>query len=151
MLNSKSDLTCSCIDRRNGQDRAIRRRIKRIADVKDAAQAEAMRADLGDRYGPLPDDVETLLRFSLLKSTAQQIGIEAVDRRSGGLNIKFHPGSKIDPARLMNLVSSRQGAQFTPAGVLRLPLPASAGATSGVGPAALLDYLDGSLKELVRT
>jgi transcription-repair coupling factor (superfamily II helicase) len=127
------------------------RAYKRIADVKDAAQAEAMRADLGDRYGPLPDDVETLLRFSLLKSTAQQIGIEAVDRRSGGLNIKFHPGSKIDPARLMNLVSSRQGAQFTPAGVLRLPLPASGGGTSAVAPAALLDYLDGSLKELVRT
>jgi len=127
------------------------RAYKRIADVKDTAQAEAMRADLGDRYGPLPDDVETLLRFSLLKSTAQQIGIEAVDRRSGGLNIKFHPGSKIDPARLMNLVSSRQGAQFTPAGVLRLPLPASGGGTSGVAPAALLDYLDGSLKELIRT
>ena len=30
------------------------RAYKRIADVKDAAQAEAMRADLGDRYGPLP-------------------------------------------------------------------------------------------------
>ena len=104
-----------------------------------------MRADLSDRYGPLPGDVETLLRFSILKSAAQAIGIEAIDRRSGALNIKFHPGSKIDPARLMNLVSSRSGAQFTPAGVLRLPLPPSGEA------GALLDYLDGSLKDLVRT
>jgi transcription-repair coupling factor (superfamily II helicase) len=122
------------------------RAYKRIADVKDPEQAEAMRADLGDRYGPLPDDVETLLRFAQLKSTAQQIGIEAVDRRGGALNIKFHPGSKIEPARLMQLVSSRQGAQFTPAGVLRLPLPQSSD-----GAAALLDYLDGSLKSLVKT
>ncbi|MCU1336296.1 MAG: transcription-repair coupling factor [Bryobacterales bacterium] len=122
------------------------RAYKRIADVRDAEQAEAMRADLGDRYGPLPDAVETLLRFALLKSNAQQIGIEAVDRRGGALNIKFHPGSKIEPARLMTLVSSRPGAQFTPAGVLRLPLP-----QSGDGAAALLDYLDGSLKDLVRT
>jgi len=121
------------------------RTYKRIADVKDAEQAEAMRADLADRYGPLPQDVETLLRFSLLKSTAQQIGIEAVDRRSGALNIKFHPGSKIEPARLMKLVSSRAGAQFTPAGVLRLPLPQSSD-----GAAALLDYLDGSLKSLIK-
>jgi len=127
------------------------RAYKRIADVKDAVQAEAMRADLGDRYGPLPADVETLLRFALLKCTAQQIGIEAVDRRGGALNIKFHPGSKIEPARLMHLVSSHAGAQFTPAGVLRLPLPASGDGTSGVGPAALLDYLDGSLKDLIRT
>ncbi len=122
------------------------RAYKRIADVKDAAQAEAMRADLSDRYGPLPADVETLLRFALLKSTAQQIGIEAVDRRAGALNIKFHPGSKIEPTRLMHLISSRQGAQFTPAGVLRLPLP-----QSGDGAAALLDYLDDSLKDLART
>jgi len=127
------------------------RAYKRIADVKDAEQAESMRADLRDRFGPLPDAVETLLRFALLKSNAQQIGIEAVDRRSGALNIKFHPGSKIEPARLMALVSSRPGAQFTPAGVLRLPLPSAGEKTSGDGAAALLDYLDGSLKDLVRT
>jgi transcription-repair coupling factor (superfamily II helicase) len=123
------------------------RAYKRIADVKDAEQAEAMRADLSDRFGPLPADVETLLRFSVLKSAAQAIGIEAIDRRGGGLNIKFHPGSKIEPARLMNLLTSREGAQFTPAGVLRLPLPQS----GGDGAAALLDYLDGSLKDLVKT
>jgi transcription-repair coupling factor (superfamily II helicase) len=121
------------------------RAYKRIADVKDGAQAEAMRADLSDRYGPLPADVETLLRISVLKSAAQAIGIEAIDRRGGGLNIKFHPGSKIEPARLMNLLTSREGAQFTPAGVLRLPLPQSS------DNAGLLDYLDGSLRDLVKT
>ncbi|MGH9645416.1 MAG: transcription-repair coupling factor, partial [Bryobacteraceae bacterium] len=123
------------------------RAYKRIADVKDAAHAEAMRADLSDRFGALPADVETLLRFSMLKSAAQAIGIEAIDRRGGGLNIKFHPGSKIEPSRLMNLLTSREGAQFTPAGVLRLPLPQSGGDAA----AALLDYLDSSLKDLVRT
>ena len=122
------------------------RAYKRIADVGDAEQADAMRADLADRFGPLPDAVETLVRFALLKSNAQRVGIEAVDRRGGALNIKFHPGSKIEPARLMNLVTSRPGAQFTPAGVLRLPLP-----ESGDGTRVLLDYLDGSLRELVKT
>jgi len=121
------------------------RAYKRIADVKDAGQADVMRADLSDRYGPLPADVETLLRFSVLKSAAQAIGIEAIDRRGRGLNIKFHPGSKIEPTRLMNLLTSREGAQFTPAGVLRLPLPQSS------DNAGLLDYLDGSLRDLIRT
>ena len=45
----------------------------------------------------------------------------------------------------MHLVSTRQGAQFTPAGVLRLPLPQSS------DNAGLLDYLDGSLRDLIRT
>jgi len=80
-------------------------------------------------------------RFAELQSL-----VVSPDRRGGGLNIKFHPGSKIEPSRLMHLVSSQPGAQFTPAGVLRLPLP-----SSGDGAAAVLDFLDGSLKELVRT
>ncbi|HML18837.1 MAG TPA: transcription-repair coupling factor [Bryobacteraceae bacterium] len=101
------------------------RAYKRIADARDAEQAEKIRAELADRYGPPPESVETLVEFALLKSQAERVGIEAVDRRAGALQIKFHPGSKIDPARLMALVSTREGAQFTPAGVLRLPLLSS--------------------------
>ena len=48
------------------------RAYKRIADAKDSEQAEAIRAELADRYGPLPDAVETLLRFALLKTEAEQ-------------------------------------------------------------------------------
>jgi transcription-repair coupling factor (superfamily II helicase) len=108
------------------------RAYKRIADTKDAAQATKVREELGDRYGAAPEAVETLLRFALLKSQAQSLGIEVIDRRGGGLNIKFHPGSKIQPDKLMALVSTRPGAQFTPAGVLRLPLGAAAENTAGV-------------------
>ncbi len=101
------------------------RAYKRIADARDAAEAERIRAELADRYGPPPEAVQALLEFALLKTAAEQAGIEAIDRRGGALHIKFHPGSKIDPGKLMALVSSRPGAQFTPAGVLRLPLPAA--------------------------
>jgi transcription-repair coupling factor (superfamily II helicase) len=109
------------------------RAYKRIADAREAEQAEKIRAELADRYGPPPEAVETLVRFALLKSDAQRAGIEAIDRRAGALQVKFHPGSKIDPAKLMALVSSREGAQFTPAGVLRLPLPAGENAAAVLG------------------
>lgn len=102
------------------------RAYKRIADARDAEDAEKIRSELADRYGPAPEAVETLVRFALLKTRAQRLGVEAIDRRGGALNVKFHPGSKIEPERLMALVSSHQGAQFTPAGVLRLPLPSHA-------------------------
>jgi transcription-repair coupling factor (superfamily II helicase) len=48
--------------------------------------------------------------------------VESIDRRQNFANIKFHPGSKIDPLRLMELVRNSAGAQFTPAGVLKWPL-----------------------------
>jgi transcription-repair coupling factor (superfamily II helicase) len=119
------------------------RAYKRIADAKDLEQAAAFRAELEDRYGPPPEAVGTLFAFALLKTRAEKLGVEAIDRRGSAVQIKFHPGSKIDPARLMALVSSVEGAQFTPAGVLRLPLDSSADSPAGV-----LAFLEKSLETL---
>jgi transcription-repair coupling factor (superfamily II helicase) len=119
------------------------RAYKRIADAHDAESGNQILAELADRYGPPPEAVETLLRFAQIKTEAERAGIEAIDRRSGSLQIKFHPGSKIDPARLMALLHSRDGAQFTPAGVLRLPLPVN---QDGAG--AVLNYLKESIEML---
>ncbi|HEY4365405.1 MAG TPA: transcription-repair coupling factor [Bryobacteraceae bacterium] len=102
------------------------RAYKRVADTRSAEDSEKIRGEFADRFGPIPEAVEILIRFALLKVEAQRSGVEAVDRRGSAVNIKFHPGAKVDPARLMKLVSSREGAQFTPAGVLKLPLPAHA-------------------------
>ncbi|MBI3279491.1 MAG: transcription-repair coupling factor [Acidobacteria bacterium] len=108
---------------------------KRIGDATDSEAAARIREELEDRYGPPPEAVLNLLRFSVLKSTAQRVGVEAIDRRGGMLNLKFHPQSKVAPARLLEIVQSTPGAQFTPAGVLRLPL---AGLDT---PSRLLAYL----------
>jgi transcription-repair coupling factor (superfamily II helicase) len=119
------------------------RAYKRIADAKDSEQAAAFRAELADRYGPPPEAVGTLFAFALLKTGAEKLGVEAIDRRGSAVQIKFHPGSKIDPSRLMALVSSVEGAQFTPAGVLRLPLDSSTDTPGGV-----LSFLEKSLEAL---
>ncbi len=110
------------------------RAYKRIADAGSAEKAQALLEELADRYGPPPETVRLLVEFSLLKSLAERCGIESIDRRAGQAFIKFHPGAPIEPRRLMELVSSTPQAQFTPAGVLRLPLP------QGDAP-ALLDFL----------
>jgi transcription-repair coupling factor (superfamily II helicase) len=73
---------------------------------------------------------------------AQKLGIEAIDRRQGVASVKFHKESRVDPARLMSMVQSTKEAQFTPAGVLRLPLDGSGGA------AKLLEYLGERLAQL---
>src|SRR5579872_1987451 len=118
------------------------RAYKRIADIRDAEEAEKIRGDIADRYGPAPEAVRSLLKFSVFKSAAQKLGIEAIDRRQGALNVKFHKDARIDPNRLMNLVTATDGAQFTPAGVLRLPL-------DGAGSAGkVLDLLESQLAQL---
>jgi transcription-repair coupling factor (superfamily II helicase) len=56
--------------------------------------------------------------------------------------VKFHRETKVNPDRLMRLVGRTPGAQFTPSGVLRLPLDGLDGA------AAVLGRLRKSLAEL---
>jgi transcription-repair coupling factor (superfamily II helicase) len=115
---------------------------KRIADAKDQEQASRITDELTDRYGPVPDEVRNLVRFSLVKALAERSGVESIERRQGFANIKFHQQSKIDPLKLMELVRKTGGAQFTPAGVLKLPLAASS------NPAQLLDELRSTLLSL---
>ncbi len=111
------------------------RSYKRIADVKDDEQAKRVIEEIADRYGPAPEELTNLVRFSVLKSLAERAGVESVDRRQGFANIKFHQQSKVDPFKLMTLVRGAPNAQFTPAGVLKLPL----GATKS--PGDLIDEL----------
>jgi transcription-repair coupling factor (superfamily II helicase) len=120
------------------------RAYKRIAEATDRDKAELIWAELKDRYGPPPEAVSSLIEFSVLKSLAQRLGIESIDRRQGYLNVRFHLESRIDPSRLMDLVRHTPGAQFTPAGVLRLPAQ-----TESV-PAHLLEYLKDRLLGLTR-
>jgi transcription-repair coupling factor (superfamily II helicase) len=116
------------------------RAYKRISEAKTQQDAAEIGDELADRYGPVPEVVKNLLQFSVLKSAAERVGVEAIDRRSGMINIKFHQGARIDPNALMEIVTNTEGAQFTPAGILRLPL---AGKESTP---RMLEYLTGVFK-----
>ena len=109
------------------------RAYRQIANANDPAARERAEKELEDRYGPVPGAVRNLLAYSALKTMARQIGIEVIDRRHNLLSIKFHAGTRVDPARLMGLVSVTRGAQFTPAGVLLLPLNGLTGAGEILG------------------
>ncbi len=120
------------------------RSYKRIADVKDEEQAARIAEELSDRYGPVPEEVTTLLRFSAAQEpgSADWRGIHRSARQAFA-NIKFHQQSKVDPLRLMAFVRTLEGAQFTPAGVLKVPLRAATG-----NPAGLIEELKNILLEL---
>jgi transcription-repair coupling factor (superfamily II helicase) len=118
------------------------RAYKRIAEAGTPEDGAKVLAELEDRYGPAPEAVKHLLEYSALKSISERLGIETVDRRQGMLNIKFHGESRVDPERLMDLVRRTQGAQFTPAGVLRLPLDGAS------DPSLVLPLLRERLKQL---
>ncbi len=118
------------------------RAYRRIAATRNAEEREPIAKELEDRYGPAPEAVKNLLEYAALKSTAESLGIERIDRRQGVLQIKFHQQTRVDPARLMNLVNRIRGAQFTPAGVLQVPLDGQS------APGAVLSFVHERLAEL---
>jgi transcription-repair coupling factor (superfamily II helicase) len=118
------------------------RAYKRISDAGAREAPGKILAELEDRYGPAPGAVNNLLEFATLKSLSEKLGIESIERRQSFLNLKFHKESKVDTARLMALVAGSAGAQFTPAGVLRLPTGPD------IGPAGVLRALKDKLLAL---
>ena len=59
--------------------------------------ASAVRAELADRFGPLPPSVENLLEYAILKSACERLQISSVERRAVEVVFKFHPTTPVNP------------------------------------------------------
>jgi len=99
---------------------------KKVAGTNSDKAIVDLRAEMEDRYGPLPDSTVYLLEAASLRLESERIGISQIDRKRGELQIRFAENASIEPQVLMRLVSrnAKRGAQFTPQGVLKYPLAA---------------------------
>jgi transcription-repair coupling factor (superfamily II helicase) len=99
---------------------------KRIAGATTEGALEDVKAEMEDRYGPMPESVRHLLDAAQLRVECERIGVSQVDRKRDQLHIRFTENAGVDPGRLMKLVAknAKRGAQFTPQGVLKFPLAA---------------------------
>jgi transcription-repair coupling factor (superfamily II helicase) len=100
---------------------------KKIAGAQAEKSLDDLRMEMQDRYGKLPDSTVYLLEAASLRLECERIGIAQIDRKRAELHLRFTEHAAIDPARLMRLVArhSKRGAQFTPQGVLKVPLIAT--------------------------
>jgi transcription-repair coupling factor (superfamily II helicase) len=114
---------------------------KRVSQLKEPAEVEALRAELRDRYGPLPPEVEGLLRFAEQRVRAEALAITEANLAGGSLVLRFDPRTPLSPDALVRLAKQRPGAAILPDG-LRWPL---AGQEVLAELAALLDRLRAGL------
>jgi transcription-repair coupling factor (superfamily II helicase) len=80
---------------------------KRLAGAPEEADVERIRDELLDRYGPLPPEAENLLEVIRVKLLARELGLPGVDFAAGKLVVRTAPGSRVDPARLVDLLNDR--------------------------------------------
>ena len=78
---------------------------RRLGDLTDIRDIDAAGAELIDRFGPLPEEVEALLKVILVKALCRQANVEKVDAGPKGAVITLRNNEFPNPAALVKLVS----------------------------------------------
>ena len=113
---------------------------KRLASIEDLAEIDRIREEVRDRFGPLPDPIENLLRYGALKHLAKRLRIRSIDRSEHRVVFRFRPQTPVDGSRVTSLLR-RYAGSLSPEGVMSL-------AFRGTTERALLDETVGVLMEL---
>ena len=99
---------------------------KRVARVETEGQLVDVSAELEDRYGPPPAAVRNLLDYASLKLLCMRVGMNAIERKRDSVTFKFRQNASVDPEQLARFVAAQRGAQFTPDGMLKFVMKATA-------------------------
>ena len=85
---------------------------RRIGALASDAETEAMAAELVDRFGPLPKEVENLLQVVALKRACREAGVEKLEAGPKGMVLSFRGNAFSNPAGLVALAvqQGRAGA-----------------------------------------
>jgi transcription-repair coupling factor (superfamily II helicase) len=78
---------------------------KRLASAPDQGDADRIRDELLDRFGPIPEEAANLLGVIRLKIEARRLGVAAVDVARDELVLTAAPSTRIDPKRLVALLT----------------------------------------------
>jgi transcription-repair coupling factor (superfamily II helicase) len=102
---------------------------KRLASCRDDAEVDRIRDEILDRYGPLPPEAESLLQVIRLKIQARRLGVACVDLANGEFVLTAAPTTRVDPERLLRLMTQAgSGLRVTPGHQILAPAPAAADA-----------------------
>ncbi|MDE2514966.1 MAG: transcription-repair coupling factor [Rhodospirillales bacterium] len=83
---------------------------RRIGALATDAESEAMAAELVDRFGPLPGEVENLLAVVALKRGCRIAGVEKLEAGPKGMVVGFRGNVFANPAGLIAWLATRGGS-----------------------------------------
>ena len=82
---------------------------KRIGDLQNKAGIDDIREELIDRFGPLPQEVDNLLKTVEIKQLCRKANIDKIDAGAKGILISFHNNIFARPDKLIDFISRRFG------------------------------------------
>ena len=79
---------------------------KRIAGAVDPETLDDLKAELIDRFGPLPPQAQTLFRVGELRQRARRLGIRRIEANAAGGSLLFRADTPVEPLALIRLIQS---------------------------------------------
>jgi transcription-repair coupling factor (superfamily II helicase) len=94
-------------------DQNLRLRLyRRIADLRDESEIEALASEFRDRFGPLPEMVESLLYQMRVKLRAERAGLASVSWEGGQVALKYPaPAEGSEAKRMPDLAPDVRGGK----------------------------------------
>ncbi len=86
---------------------------RRLAEIEDEREIEAFGAELADRFGTLPVEVEHLLQIVAIKAFCRRANVEKIEAGPKGAVVSFRDNSFANPDRLVAFIRD-QGARVRP-------------------------------------
>jgi transcription-repair coupling factor (superfamily II helicase) len=80
---------------------------RRLGDLEEPEQIDGFGAELIDRFGPLPDEVEHLLKIVYIKALCRKANVEKVDAGPKGIVIGFRNSTFANPAGLIRYIGEQ--------------------------------------------
>jgi transcription-repair coupling factor (superfamily II helicase) len=82
---------------------------KKIAAIHTRDELERVYAELIDRFGPLPDEAQSLLALAEIRIICKKIAVASLKERAGLVRVEFNKVSKVKIDRLIRLMQESGG------------------------------------------
>ncbi len=82
---------------------------RRLSDLTTKVELEGFAAELIDRFGKLPREVNTLMLVVRIKAMCKRAGISHLDAGPKGATIRFHNDKFISPEGLVEFIGAQNG------------------------------------------
>jgi transcription-repair coupling factor (superfamily II helicase) len=83
---------------------------RRIANLVDRREIESFAAELIDRFGSLPPEVDNLLEIIAIKNLCRLAGVEKIEAGEKGAALTFRKNSFANPAGLVRWIGQQAGS-----------------------------------------
>jgi transcription-repair coupling factor (superfamily II helicase) len=83
---------------------------RRIAQIADPQDVDALASEIVDRFGPLPEEVNNLLEVVALKPLCRAAGIDKIEAGPKGATLSFHDNRFANPEGLVGFIAAQAGS-----------------------------------------